>query len=139
MDPGPVERWTISEVSNWLTSVDLATLAPTFEAQEIDGLALLDLNASDLDSLGIKLGPRKKLEIKTKMLKSQRTEKVVQKTILAKKEGNKFLYRKNFLFCFSFVHFFYFSSFSFLLFFFFLFLFQKSFSIFSIRCVKENK
>lgn len=63
--------WTILEVSNWLVSVDLATLVPVFKTQGIDGYALLNLNNDDFDQLGIKIGQRKKLEAKILLLKSQ--------------------------------------------------------------------
>lgn len=70
MEDRPLELWTVAELGKWLTAVDLGVLVPLFEAEEIDGEVLLTLGTDDFNSLGIKIGQRKKLEARIMALKS---------------------------------------------------------------------
>ncbi len=49
------------DVADWLRSLGLGQYEATFRAHEIDADILPDLNESDLEKIGIPLGPRKRL------------------------------------------------------------------------------
>jgi class 3 adenylate cyclase/tetratricopeptide (TPR) repeat protein len=51
----------MDELEKWLTSLGLATLAPTLRAHDIDLDILSELNDADLEKLGLSLGHRRKL------------------------------------------------------------------------------
>lgn len=58
--------WSVADVSAWLYQQDLDKctvdhLSEVFERHAIDGKALLATNAKDLEHLGVKFGPRKKV------------------------------------------------------------------------------
>ena len=58
--PGPASAWGVSDVCQWLEACGLGTYAPQFSKHAVEGGALLELCASDLDYLGITaLGHRK--------------------------------------------------------------------------------
>eukprot|EP00698_Gefionella_okellyi_P014107 TRINITY_DN389_c0_g1_i1.p1 TRINITY_DN389_c0_g1~~TRINITY_DN389_c0_g1_i1.p1 ORF type:complete len:769 (-),score=209.02 TRINITY_DN389_c0_g1_i1:235-2541(-) len=56
-------------LQDWLASLGLAELAPNFEKEDIGLDMLPDLAESDLETLGIKMGPRKKIVAAAKLLR----------------------------------------------------------------------
>jgi hypothetical protein len=59
-----VKEWSVDEVVSWLEDNELSRVAPFFEDELVDGEALLLLESSDLAELGLKLGERKKLQVR---------------------------------------------------------------------------
>ena len=51
----------MTDVSTWLADLGLAKYAPAFVAHEVDLDALLQLSEADLETLGLPLGPRRKV------------------------------------------------------------------------------
>jgi len=57
-----VQLWDVNEVQDWLETIQLEMLKDTFRDNEINGVALLDLNELDMrNDLKMVLGHRKKL------------------------------------------------------------------------------
>jgi len=55
-----VETWDVSDVSEWLTAIQLQAYISTFTQNDINGAILLDINLEDLDYMSITaLGHRK--------------------------------------------------------------------------------
>jgi hypothetical protein len=55
-----VEFWSVSDVGEWLSYIQMGQYAPMFAQNEINGLILLDVTLEDLDYMSITvLGHRK--------------------------------------------------------------------------------
>ena len=50
-----VDAWTVVDVGEWLSAVQLQQHACVFAENEIDGAELLNLKESDLDYMNIKI------------------------------------------------------------------------------------
>ena len=73
-DPARLENvhpdmWTVSDVLNWLSRVNLGQLKEVFDQHEVDGIKLQTLNKQNLDEMGIRaLGLRKRLAMELKRI-----------------------------------------------------------------------
>ena len=50
MESCPASKWSVSQVSNWLSSLELSQYVSKFEDLRIDGVLLLQVTDSDLIS-----------------------------------------------------------------------------------------
>lgn len=60
-----MEFWSVSDVSEWLSSAQLYQYAAAFIANEISGLILLDITLDDLDYMGISILGHRKIILKS--------------------------------------------------------------------------
>eukprot|EP00051_Salpingoeca_urceolata_P027871 m.483658 g.483658 ORF g.483658 m.483658 type:complete len:712 (+) comp23031_c0_seq1:111-2246(+) len=68
----PGGQWSVSDVGDWLASIELKEYSGTFKKNKIDGAALLALTTEDLQELGVGvLGHRKKMMAGIEMLNAR--------------------------------------------------------------------
>lgn len=61
-DPVPAKDWSVDKVLNWLTSTGLGHISKNFEEHRITGDVLLELDAADLEEIGVRaVGDKKRL------------------------------------------------------------------------------
>lgn len=69
---GPVDRWSVSQVGQWLVVLGLEAHVATFATQGVGGEALLQLDSARLKELGVvSTSDRSLLKKKIKELRSQ--------------------------------------------------------------------
>src|SRR3989338_4491858 len=60
--PKEVMNWGMNDVANWLYSIEFEQYQPQFQRNRIGGLELIDIDAEQLDLLGVKpLGHKKRI------------------------------------------------------------------------------
>jgi len=62
LDSVPAKDWTLDKVMDWLTSTGLGHISKNFEEHRITGDILLELDAADLEEIGVRaVGDKKRL------------------------------------------------------------------------------
>ncbi|POM61925.1 hypothetical protein PHPALM_28979 [Phytophthora palmivora] len=76
LSPATVERWTVPQVLEWLTTIGLEEFQSGFEFHQVTGKMLLGLVPGDFEKLGVfKLSARNRLITEMDQIRSQQVKK----------------------------------------------------------------